>query len=353
MKSVDQRPEDSTSKTDRLIGCLIGSAVGDSILLPSEGLSRTVVSRRFSGPLRQRLLFGRGMISDDTEHAFLTAQSLLSGGEDSRRFARHLAGRLRWWLLALPGGCGRATGLGILRLWCGISPERSGIRSAGNGPAMRAAIIGLRWAQDHTQRIAFITASTNMTHRDPQALSAALAVAEAAAWIASQGESAALWDAWERCGNDPTWNDSVALLRRSLADGSTVDELAIRLGCSQRVSGYAMHSVPVALYAWLRHRHDPETGIAALLRCGGDTDTMAAIAGALFGADDGEAVFPASWVSRICEWPISPQRLRAAGTAIAHDKNRAVFWAWPVLPMRNLVFLVIVIGHGIRRLWPW
>ena len=197
------------SLRERMVGCLLGAAVGDSLLLPAEGLSRKAVAKRFSGPLRQRLLFGRGMISDDTEHAFFTAQSLLSGRADPQRFAQQLARRLRWWLLALPGGCGRATGLGILRLWCGISPERSGIRSAGNGPAMRAAIIGLRWAEDRVQRVAFITASTHMTHRDPQALSAALAVAEAAAWIDSPQECSALWNAWRGCGSDPSWSNTI------------------------------------------------------------------------------------------------------------------------------------------------
>ena len=349
----------SLSPRDRMVGCLVGAAVGDSLLLPSEGLSRKAVAKNFSGPLRQRLLFGRGMISDDTEHAFLTAQSLLSGGADPQRFAQQLARRLRWWLLALPGGCGRATGLGIIRLWCGISPASSGIRSAGNGPAMRAAIIGLRWADYPVQRVAFITASTHMTHRDPQALSAALAVAEAAAWIYSHQASSApqeltaLWEAWRKCGSDSSWSNMIEILNQFNADGSTVDEVATAFGCSQGVSGYAMHSVPVALYAWLHHRHDPEAGFAALLRCGGDTDTMAAIAGALFGADDGEAVFPTPWLSHICEWPISLNRLRSAGAALAHNKTQAVGWAWPCLPLRNLFFLIIVIGHGFRRLVPW
>jgi ADP-ribosylglycohydrolase len=340
-------------REERLSGCLIGCAVGDSLLLPAEGLSRSAVARRFPGPLRQRLVCSRGLISDDTEHAFLTAQALLASGTDARRFARELAARMRWWLLALPGGCGLATGRGILRLWCGIPPERSGVRSAGNGPAMRAAIIGLRWAADRPQRVAFLTASTHLTHRDPQALSAALAVAEAAAWIANDEPLSALWEAWQRCGDDAPWVDLMATLQRLFTAGASVDDAAQALGCPHYVSGYAMHSVPLALFAWLRHRHDPATGVEALLRCGGDTDTMAAIAGALFGADDGEAVFPPQWISHICEWPISVPRLRSAGLALAQNHTRAVHWMWPLLPVRNLVFLVVILGHGMRRLWPW
>jgi len=82
---------------ERFIGCLMGTAIGDSLLLPAEGLSRPRIARRFPGPLHRRLAFGRGMVSDDTEHAFLTAQVLLAAGDDADAFARALARRLRWW----------------------------------------------------------------------------------------------------------------------------------------------------------------------------------------------------------------------------------------------------------------
>lgn len=61
---------------DRAIGCLLGGALGDSLLLPEEGLDRERIARRGAGPLRQGLVAGRGLLSDDTEHAFLTAQAL-------------------------------------------------------------------------------------------------------------------------------------------------------------------------------------------------------------------------------------------------------------------------------------
>ncbi len=221
---------------------------------------------------------------------------------------------------------------------------------------MRSAIIGLRWAGDRAQRVAFVSASTHLTHRDPQALSAALAVAETAAWIANGEPLPDLWAAWRHCGDDTMWISLIATLQRLTAAEASVDDLAQALNCPQRVSGYAMHSVPLALFAWLRHRHDPTTGFTALLRCGGDTDTMAAIAGALYGADDGEAGFPPQWISRICDWPLSLSRLRAAGSALTCPSEvdaRPVPWAWPLQPLRNLVFLTVILGHGFRRLWPW
>jgi len=47
---------------------LLGTALGDSLGLPSEGMSRARIANRWKGPLKQRFLFGHGMLSDDTEH---------------------------------------------------------------------------------------------------------------------------------------------------------------------------------------------------------------------------------------------------------------------------------------------
>src|SRR5688500_12807521 len=95
---------------DRITGCLLGGAVGDAIGLPWEGLGRAQVEARVgAGPLRHALVCGRGMISDDTEHACMTAQALLAARGDPRRFARSLAWRLRGWLLGLPASVGWGT----------------------------------------------------------------------------------------------------------------------------------------------------------------------------------------------------------------------------------------------------
>ena len=58
---------------DRITGILIGTAVGDAIGLPYEGISRRRAKRLLSGKLRHRLFFGRGMVSDDrigSAHAY-------------------------------------------------------------------------------------------------------------------------------------------------------------------------------------------------------------------------------------------------------------------------------------------
>jgi ADP-ribosyl-[dinitrogen reductase] hydrolase len=171
-----------TAMTDRLAGILLGTAVGDSLGLPAEGLSRRRHSRLMPAPWRHRLVFGCGMVSDDTEHALFVAQSLLRHPADPDAFQRRLAWHLRWWLASLPAGIGRATARACLRLWLGFRPSASGVWSAGNGPAMRSAILGGYFHEDRHAVNAFVRASTSLTHTHPRALTGAMAVARVAAW---------------------------------------------------------------------------------------------------------------------------------------------------------------------------
>src|SRR5437764_12916991 len=85
---------------ERVAGAVLGTAVGDALGLPREGLSRRRASRLFGDPpLRYHLLLGHGMVSDDTEHTCMTGQALLRAPDDADIFARSLAWRLRFWLL--------------------------------------------------------------------------------------------------------------------------------------------------------------------------------------------------------------------------------------------------------------
>src|SRR5438128_2167041 len=83
--------------SDRIAGVILGTAVGEALGLPREGLSRRRAARLFGDPpLRHRFLFGRGMVSDDTEHTCMTSQALLHAADDVDAFARSLAWRLRF-----------------------------------------------------------------------------------------------------------------------------------------------------------------------------------------------------------------------------------------------------------------
>ena len=164
---------------DAIVGCILGTAVGDALGLPYEGVSAQRAPRLLGSPDRHRFVFGRGMISDDTEHTCMVAQSLIEAGGDVDLFLRRFASRLRWWILALPAGVGKATARSGIKLWLGAKPARAGVFSAGNGPAMRAAIFGAAF-DDTPLMLDLVRASSRLTHTDPKAEYGAIAVALAA-----------------------------------------------------------------------------------------------------------------------------------------------------------------------------
>ena len=135
-------------KRDAISHCLLGGALGDALGLPAEGLNAKRIARLCQGRWRHRFFFGKGMVSDDTEHAVMTALSLAKHGNDPEAFAKDLARRLRWWFAGIPAGIGMATAKSAIRLWLGVKPSRSGVWSAGNGPLMRAPMIGIHFADD-------------------------------------------------------------------------------------------------------------------------------------------------------------------------------------------------------------
>ncbi len=272
-----------------------------------------------------RFFLGRGMTSDDTEHTCLVAQALIASGGDVDAFTRSLAWRLRFWMLGLPAGIGVATLRALIKLWIGFPPSRSGVFSAGNGPAMRSAIIGVWYADQPEKMRALVRASTRLTHTDPKAEVGALAVAIAAS------------------GVDP---EEFPEVRKSVAAGETTEAFAASLGLERGVTGYVNHTVPVALHACLRYPNDFRAAVLAVIRCGGDTDTVAAITGAILGARLGESAIPAEWLSTLAEWPRTVAWMRALGAGQPVGVSPLSILA------RNLFFLVIVLLHGLRRLFP-
>jgi len=347
---------------DRFAGALIGTAVGDSVGLPAEGLSRSRARRFFKGEWRQRLLPGIGMISDDTEHTIFVAQALLVSS-NPQEFARRLAFSLRWWLLALPAGVGFGTLRAIMRLWCGISPRKSGVHSAGNGAAMRVAPIAVLFADQPEKLKNFVRASTEVTHRDERANTGALAVAKTIAWCVSNDTDSRpgieLWtELLRNCArNDQDWAGLVdEITEAATADRSVVD-FADNIGLSTGVTGYVYHTVPVALYAWYRHFGDYEKTLTAVFDCGGDTDTTGAIAGALAGVVVGPSGIPASWKSGLRDWPRGLPLLNRLADSLARVSESAepaqpLRYCWLAVPLRNFVFLIVVLAHGFRRLLP-
>ena len=146
-------------------------------------------------------------------------------------------------------------------------------------------------------------------------------------------------------------------LFKSLAEGRTVAEFSESLGLNVGVTGYAYHTVPVALFAWMRHPDDFSDALTSVLNCGGDTDTVGSIVGGLMGARVGIRGIPVDLIQGLCEWPRSVSWMERLSNRLAAQESSPkplgpVGYFWPGILLRNVLFLLVVLAHGFRRLLP-
>lgn len=351
-------------RREAITGLLLGMMVGDAVGLPFENLSaRRIRALAGSPPLGHRLILRRwGMVSDDTEHAAITVAAWHASGGQPDGFVRELAWRLRLWILCLPAGAGSATIRGCVRLLLGIGPHRSGVNSAGNGPLMRSLALGVL-CDDPRQLHELVTASTRITHTDERAAHAALALA-LAAQLASRtpaaGDLPGSLESLTVAHLPPgAVADCVTSVIASIRRGESTPQFAAALGCEQRISGFVLHTLPVVLHAWLSDPGSCRDAVESVIRLGGDTDTTGALVGGLVGARVGPGGIPADWLTGVKDFPLSVLWLtalasRASEPAAAGTSHqpRGPRLRWLAYPLRNLLFLLVVLTHAVRRALP-
>ena len=321
----------------RLVGALLGQALGDALGFVVEAQPAVVAAAY----VRECLQPGRagerghpqwpfGQYSDDTQ---LARELLVSvreaGGWDPAAFARGVAELFRQ---GRDVGAGPGTRGAAARLIEGVSWRESGTPApyAGNGSAMRVAPVGLLFRGNADTMRAVAREQSLITHADPRCAAGAVAVAGAVALAATPGpldfrvflETLVRWVRQE--------DASVAEALAGLAEwaGLPPDAAARRVhalgldplqsGPWQGISAFVTPSVLWSLYAFLRSPDDYWTTIRTAIAVGGDTDTMAAIAGAIAGARLGPAALPAPLLERLTDrgaWPASELSALAADCA--------------------------------------
>lgn len=348
-------------ETDAIAGCLLGTAVGDAMGLPYEGLSPRRLHKFDPCIDRHRFLFDKGMVSDDTEQTCMVAQAILVAGGDEKKFARALAWRLRFWLLGLPAGIGKATLQACIKLWLGFPCDRSGAFSAGNGAAMRSSILGVCYGDKPAELRAFVRRCTRITHSDPKAEWGALAIAVAAYFASTRTDikpETYLQTLSEIL--EPEAGEFLKLIEsacQSAARNETGETFAMSWRSHRGISGYVYRTVPAVIQVWLRHQRDFAGAIAEMIQLGGDTDTTAAILGGILGASVGKQGIPQTWLDNLWEFPRTVRWMEKLGQRLAEAVSEGTakpalsLPIYAVLP-RNLFFLIVVLLHGFRRLLP-
>lgn len=285
-------------RSHRVAGALVGSAVGDALGAPFEFGPPGQFSARFPVPARGTrtemcgggsLGWEPGEFTDDTQMALMVAESLL--GLDGLDGA-DLFDRFRTWAQAEPPDIGNQTRavLGSGRPWDVAAAEhfaQTG-HAAGNGSLMRAtpaAIWYSRFGIDETMAAARRISA--LTHGDPAA-----------------GEGCAIFHELMRValdGEDPLAAIPAVL---TFVPAEYRDRWATALAPTwapdqaTESNGAVWPTLGQAVWA-LRNGHDFAEVMRLVIDLGGDTDTVACVAGGLAGAVYGIGGIPMRWSSAV------------------------------------------------------
>jgi len=278
------------SLRDRFRGLMLGTAVGDALGRPVEGhaqVSQTYIDEIRTDP--------RSMIyTDDTVMATWLAESLLAvdgfdGADMSMRFAEGYQREPH-----------RGYGANVIDVFSRVlrgfdwretaRSQFGGTGSYGNGAAMRVAPVALFAYPDVDATVRLARQSAEVTHTHPVGVEGAVIQAVAASYALREDfDSDVLLGVLEDVVETEIFKSKLDTLPKAI--GMADDDFA-RLHLGNGVS--AGNSVVTALYCFLASDGFEETVIRAV-RMGGDTDTIAAMAGALAGALYGGSAIPEVW----------------------------------------------------------
>lgn len=279
---------------DTLRGALLGLALGDTLGAPHEGgwLARGLWLALGRTPQ------GLRRFTDDTQMSLDVAESLLAcSGLDQDDLARRFAASYQW-----RRGYGPGAARLLRRIRAGM-PWRQASRSVyaqgswGNGAAMRAAVLAL-WPYASLAEVRHAARQqAEITHAHPQGIAGAVLIAVATrALMAPQANAAQVLAAVQAHVDEPAFvpvlQQAAQWLERQRTQGDAPDAHTVARTLGNGIT--ARSSCVTALYLALRHlEQDFDALMRFAIACGGDVDTIAAMAGALWGAHRGGAALPA------------------------------------------------------------
>jgi len=288
---------------DRAIGAILGSAVADALGAKFEFGPAGLYSTEFPTPVVGGIgeLVGGGSFgwapgefTDDTQMALALAAALEeAGGFDAGTVWRHFRA---WCADAHDVGATTSTALGHeSHVGAAESAHKMlGGRTGSNGSVMRIAPVGVRGVilgREELYRVA--VAQSNLTHHDPIAAVAAAFVAEVIRLLVEGADfEDAISDASDMMLESPLGEVFGHGLAPALS--RTWDPISD----DGPTNGSARTAVAQAVWAVRHgvHFHDTVTSVIDL---GGDTDTVAAIAGAMAGARFGAQAIPVRWTTYV------------------------------------------------------
>jgi ADP-ribosylglycohydrolase/fructose-1,6-bisphosphatase/inositol monophosphatase family enzyme len=321
----------------RAQGCLLGQAAGDALGELVEFESPAAILDRYPQGCADLADGGTwnnlaGQPTDDTELALLLARTLVRQGRYDQ--AAVLEAYIDWWNDPRTFDRGATIGRALSAAAQGSTADdrlerlRAGanVNSQANGSLMRISPLGIFAAGRPDEAADLARQESLLTHPNPVcADSCAVYAAAVAAAIATdcgpEGAHAAALRQAERLQVERGVRQALEQARTAPPEDYCTNQ------------GWVLLALQNAFYQLL-HAASLEEGVVATVMEGGDTDTTAAIAGALLGAVHGRATVPPRWVRAVrCCRPLP-------GTPTHHPRAQEY---WPV-DVLELAELLVVAG---------
>jgi ADP-ribosylglycohydrolase/fructose-1,6-bisphosphatase/inositol monophosphatase family enzyme len=263
----------SEAQLEHAQGCLLGQVIGDSLGSLVELKDAAEIARLFPQGVRALADGGvyhtiAGQPTDDSEMALALARTIVA----RKNFEPDsVLEAYREWMTSRPMDIGSTTERGLLGLHT--------TESESNGSLMRVSPIGVWAAGDPARAARAARADSALTHKNPVCVEACAAFAAAIAVGVAGGGREAMRGA--------ALANSSAGAREAIERASPPEDFFSRMGW-----------VLVALQNAFFHlaKSDFEESLVATVAAGGDTDTNAAICGALLGAALGRQAIPSRWI---------------------------------------------------------
>lgn len=310
---------------DRILGCLVAAGMGDAIGAPSEAMSQKEIRHKFGGYITTFEDVGDnpyalgndlGEVTDDASQMYEMAKAVIrtQGNLTVQAAADAIVNWSKSYPKYYPRNAGPTTSYVISELLSGADPVEVGKtggvygRGVSNGAAMRVAAAGLVYPGDLDRTVQIAITMTKPTHGTQHAYAGACAIAcgisqalsphsdifsiiKAAYYGAEKGELIGIQEARQAPG--------ASILPKILAAANcalysaTMPELLDAIEYEVGNDGAIQVSVPAAIGLFAGVSGEPMATILAAANLGGDSDTIACIAGMLAGAYKGFSAIPA------------------------------------------------------------
>ncbi|MBI5029793.1 MAG: ADP-ribosylglycohydrolase family protein [Chloroflexi bacterium] len=298
-------------------GCLAGVALGDAMGRATEFMTREKIREtfgwldHFAVPMKGHPAHNDplGKITDDTDQTLIIARLLAEN--NAPLTAERVANAFVDW--AKNGFCpylGPSTHRALTQLMNGASPHETGKHGVTNGAAMRVAPIGIAHIGDFDGALRDAVAASVPTHNTHNAMQSAAAVACAVAAAMTQDATidrviAAAMQGAERGRTFGAWSWATPLEKRIELAERLVTQASSLPAALQSLYDFVgvgldpAESVASALGVVVAAHGDPMQAIFAGVNIGGDTDTIAAIAGGICGALRGIEAIDAAMLHQV------------------------------------------------------